>query len=201
MCRNLASGRRVEVAWRARAGLGPWTRALGFPGRKPGAITSRRPVALTRELSQLVRRQVVILDLAGSIPAAPSGGATRPRRRGRRSGAGALDVLSALKDGDSYYTAGAVRRRVPASRRGAGTSPGLTCAPQAFSVSARPAATCLPRVLMLAIRLDAPTGTFGRARTRRRAVAVGEPALRCFPDVCGSALKWRCARGADEVCH
>lgn len=40
--------------------------------RNSGAIRAAVSVALTRELSQLVRRQVVILVLAGSIPEVPS---------------------------------------------------------------------------------------------------------------------------------
>lgn len=51
-----------------------------------------------------------------------------------------LDVLLAVNGGDSCRAAHAAPRWVPASAATAGASPGLTSPPQAFSLSARPAA-------------------------------------------------------------
>ena len=67
---------------------------------------------------------------------------TDGRRRDRRHRPAAVTILSALKDGDSLHAARGTRaasRWVTASRRGAGTTSGLTRAPRSLRLSARPA--------------------------------------------------------------
>ncbi len=58
-----------------------------------------------------------------------------------------VDVLPAVNDGDSSCAAHAALRRVPASTPTATASSGLTSAPQAFELSARPAANTFTAAL------------------------------------------------------
>src|SRR5687768_15888853 len=76
-----------------------------------------------------------------------------------------VDLLPAVNGGDSCRAAHAAPRRVPASTATAGVIPGLTLPPQAFWVSASPAATKMLRAALTSRSWTTPQAR--QAQTRR----------------------------------